>query len=240
MGVQLEVRAWEFNAIGVTFHSSIRIQGTKSSLIPLRLLAVPWSENPNTEWQEMGMYSSVKCRRTNVLRLEVITKLWSLQTWMNFQTKNWKFERSEMIALQLSKLKNAWTKRVHECAGAKVRLIPTGKKLYYLSLPLKSSSAKFYIHFTQLTFFWLVTQSFHLETKDCVMGRDSCCNGNEWFSCQGREWKIYCCGLPLSSQPQIGNFRVAVCLPDYVKEMSLQLFFLFLPILSLLLVFFVS
>ena len=31
------------------------------------------------------------------------------------------------------------------------------------------------------------------------------------FSWKGREWKIYCCGLELSSQPQIWKIRVVVC-----------------------------
>ena len=26
---------------------------------------------------------------------------------------------------------------------------------------------------------------------------------DEWFSCKGKEGKIYCCELPLSSEPQI-------------------------------------
>ena len=32
----------------------------------------------------------------------------------------------------------------------------------------------------------------------------------EWFSCKGKEEKIYCCELPLSSKPQIGKFPVVV------------------------------
>ena len=34
---------------------------------------------------------------------------------------------------------------------------------------------------------------------------------HEWFSCKGKEWKIYCCELPLSSEPQIWKFHVVVC-----------------------------
>ena len=33
---------------------------------------------------------------------------------------------------------------------------------------------------------------------------------HEWFSCKGKEWEIYCCELPLSSQPQIWKFHVVV------------------------------
>ena len=33
---------------------------------------------------------------------------------------------------------------------------------------------------------------------------------HEWFSCRGREWKIYCCGLVLYSEPQITKFHVVV------------------------------
>ena len=30
---------------------------------------------------------------------------------------------------------------------------------------------------------------------------------HEWFSLKSKEWKIYCCGLVLSSEPQIGSLR---------------------------------
>ena len=33
---------------------------------------------------------------------------------------------------------------------------------------------------------------------------------HKWFSCKGKEWKIYCCELPLSSEPQIWKFHVVV------------------------------
>ena len=32
----------------------------------------------------------------------------------------------------------------------------------------------------------------------------------EWFSYKGKEWKIYCCELPLSSEPQIWKYHVVV------------------------------
>ena len=32
----------------------------------------------------------------------------------------------------------------------------------------------------------------------------------EWFSCKGKDWKIYCCELALSSEPQIWKFHVVV------------------------------
>ena len=34
--------------------------------------------------------------------------------------------------------------------------------------------------------------------------------GHEWFSCKGKEWKIYCCELALSSEPQIWKFHAVV------------------------------
>ena len=33
---------------------------------------------------------------------------------------------------------------------------------------------------------------------------------HEWFSCKCKEWKIYCCELALSSEPQIWKFHVVV------------------------------
>ena len=30
---------------------------------------------------------------------------------------------------------------------------------------------------------------------------------HECFSCKGKDWNIYCCGLALSSEPQIGSLR---------------------------------
>ena len=30
---------------------------------------------------------------------------------------------------------------------------------------------------------------------------------HEWFSCKGKEGKIYCCELPLSSKPQLGSLK---------------------------------
>ena len=32
----------------------------------------------------------------------------------------------------------------------------------------------------------------------------------EWFSCKGKKWKIYCCELALSSEPQIWKFHAVV------------------------------
>ena len=34
---------------------------------------------------------------------------------------------------------------------------------------------------------------------------------HEWFICKGKEWKIYCCELALSSEPQIWKFHVVIC-----------------------------
>ena len=39
----------------------------------------------------------------------------------------------------------------------------------------------------------------------------------EWFSCKGKEWKIYCCEFALSSEPQIRISRRR--LADYVKTL---------------------
>ena len=32
----------------------------------------------------------------------------------------------------------------------------------------------------------------------------------EWFLCKGKEWKVYCCGLALSSEPQKWKFHVVI------------------------------
>ena len=34
---------------------------------------------------------------------------------------------------------------------------------------------------------------------------------HEWFSCKGKELKIYCCGLVLSVEPQIWEFHDVIC-----------------------------
>ena len=34
---------------------------------------------------------------------------------------------------------------------------------------------------------------------------------HEWFSCKGKDWKIYCCELALSSELQIWKFHVVFC-----------------------------
>ena len=46
------------------------------------------------------------------------------------------------ITIQLPNLKYARHKRLHECLETHVRLIPKGKYLHFLSLPLKLSSAE--------------------------------------------------------------------------------------------------
>ena len=33
---------------------------------------------------------------------------------------------------------------------------------------------------------------------------------HEWFWCNSKEWKIYCCGLALSSEPQIWKFHAVI------------------------------
>ena len=62
---------------------------------------------------------------------------------------------------------------------------------------------------------------------------------HEWFSCKGREWKIYCCQLALSSEPQKWKFHVVVwqttskhCAKNCAARAA-RLFFLFQPIKSL-------
>ena len=63
---------------------------------------------------------------------------------------------------------------------------------------------------------------------------------HEWFSWKGKEWKIYCCELPLSSEPQIWKFHVVVwqttskhCTKTLVARAA-RLFFFIQPIKSLI------
>ena len=62
---------------------------------------------------------------------------------------------------------------------------------------------------------------------------------HEWFSCKGKEWKIYCCELPLSWEPQIWKFPVVVwqttskhCTKKRAARAA-RLFFFIQPIKSL-------
>ena len=64
---------------------------------------------------------------------------------------------------------------------------------------------------------------------------------HEWFSCKGKEWKIYCCELALSSKPQIWKFHVVVwqttskhCTKNRAARAT-RLFFFTQPIKSLML-----
>ena len=64
---------------------------------------------------------------------------------------------------------------------------------------------------------------------------------HEWFSCKGREWKIYCCGLALYSEPQITKFHVVVwqttsknCTKLKRAARAARLFFLVQPIKALI------
>ena len=52
---------------------------------------------------------------------------------------------------------------------------------------------------------------FHVDIKD-VQNRRSALSlaWHEWLSGKGEEWKIYCCGFALSSEPQICKFSVVV------------------------------
>ena len=63
---------------------------------------------------------------------------------------------------------------------------------------------------------------------------------HEWFSCKGKEWKIYCCELALSSEPQIWKFHVVVwqttskhCTKKRAARAA-RLFFFIQPIKSLI------
>ena len=63
---------------------------------------------------------------------------------------------------------------------------------------------------------------------------------HEWFSCKGKEGKIYCCELPLSSKPQIWKFPVVVwqttskhCTKKRAARAA-RLFFFIQPIKSLI------
>ena len=63
---------------------------------------------------------------------------------------------------------------------------------------------------------------------------------HEWFSCKGKEGKIYCCELPLSSKPQIGKFPVVVwqttskhCTKKHAARAARLIFFI-QPIKSLI------
>ena len=40
---------------------------------------------------------------------------------------------------------------------------------------------------------------------------------HKWFSCKGKERKIYCCGLALSSEPHIRKFHVVVWQTTSIK-----------------------
>ena len=62
----------------------------------------------------------------------------------------------------------------------------------------------------------------------------------ERFSCKGKEWKIYCCELALSSEPQIRKFHVVVwqttskhCTKKRAARAA-RLFFFIQPIKSLI------
>ena len=64
---------------------------------------------------------------------------------------------------------------------------------------------------------------------------------HEWFSCKGKEGKIYCCELPLSSEPQIWKFPVVVwqtsskhCTKKRAARAERLLFFFIQPIKSLI------
>ena len=63
---------------------------------------------------------------------------------------------------------------------------------------------------------------------------------HKWFSCKGKEWKIYCCELALSSETQIWKFHVVVwqtmskhCTKNRAARAA-RLFFFIHPIKSLI------
>ena len=63
---------------------------------------------------------------------------------------------------------------------------------------------------------------------------------HEWFSCKGKEWKIYSCELVLSLKPQIWKFHVVVCQTTSKRctkkraAHAARLFFFIQPIKSLI------
>ena len=59
--------------------------------------------------------------------------------------------------------------------------------------------------------------SQHHSISTVLIGSWCCCTDrllslawHEWFSCKGKGWKIYCCELALSSEPQIWKFHVVI------------------------------
>ena len=65
--------------------------------------------------------------------------------------------------------------------------------------------------------------------------------GHSWFSRKGKEWKIYCCELALSSEPQIWKFHVVVwqitsehCTKKRAARAARLFFFFIQPIKSLI------
>ena len=62
----------------------------------------------------------------------------------------------------------------------------------------------------KLNFALSLLQLFHVD--HVVQNRRTAISlaWHEWFSCKGKEWKIYCCELALWSEPQIWKFHVVV------------------------------
>ena len=91
--------------------------------------------------------------------------------------------------------------------------------------------------FTELCVKLSLLRLFHVD--HIVQNRRSALSltWHEWFSCKGREWKIYCCELAFSSEPQIWKFHVVVwqtTSKHCTKKRAARLFFLIQPIKSLI------
>ena len=97
----------------------------------------------------------------------------------------------------------------------------------------KGLTVKIYITFVS-------TQQFHVG--QVVQNRRSALPLalHEWLLCQGKEWKIYCSELPLSSESQIWQFYVVVCQTTSKHRTKkratrvAQLYFFIQPIKSLI------
>ena len=88
--------------------------------------------------------------------------------------------------------------------------------------------------YVKLSLFWL----FHVD--HVVQNRRTALSPvwYEWFSCKGKEWKIYGCELVLSSEPQIWKFHVVVWQTTSKYKIyaarAARLFFSIQPIKSLI------
>ena len=81
----------------------------------------------------------------------------------------------------------------------------------------------------------ILLRLFHVD--HVVQNRRTALAWHEWFSCKGKEWKIYCCEHALSSESQIWKFDVVVwqtTSKHCTKKRAARLFFFVQPIKSLI------